>query len=216
VVFVHKAAAANSLIIATTGAELVGGQATLTLTDLNELARLQSDGTGWIIITVQNQTAEDEAVLPSNTSDEAWIFREVQPNATNGGTNVADAWTTRTLNNTLSDYGVDVKRTGNDIVMQQGRYHVHAESTFYRTDNTRLRLRNVTDNLTEEVSLSAYAHTGSTIVVALSGVVTVLSAEKTFRLEYFCSKSQRSDGLGVASGSGDSEVFTTVRITRDD
>lgn len=216
VVYVLKTYASNTVTVAAAGAELIGGASTQVLSDAGALLKLVSSGADWTVLADDNTSYDATVATQATTAgtEEAWIFREIQSNSTNGGTNTQDTWETRTLNDTLSDYGQDVQRVGSEWILQQGRYHVHVECSFYQTSETRLRLRNVTDSQTCAVSLNAFVRGSPTISVTLDGVVNVAATPKTFRLEYYCQSQRKNTGLGRATGTGEDEVYTIVRIAK--
>ena len=96
--------------------------------------------------------------IASNAS--LYIFREKQTNATHGGTNVLNTWTTRTLNETLYSAASDVtryvvvycsmkvanafengtKRSGSSITVLPGTYEIECYGSFFKTNTSALRL----------------------------------------------------------------------------
>jgi len=215
VIVVLKEHQSNNVTVRAYGSELIDGSSTAQLSALQERIKLVSDGDNWT--SVPMETLVDDAKIDrlTRTSDDLWVFRETQPNAIHNGANVRNSWTPRTLNQTLVDSGSEVTRNGSELTLQQGVYDFQARSVFYRTNFTRMRLRNLTDSNTVAVSLNAYAQSLQSCEAFLRATVTVATTSaETFRIEYYCSNRQRHVGLGRANGNGEEEVYSIVEIAR--
>jgi len=209
-----ESADANAVTVQGHGGNLIDGAVTATLPGANNVLKVASNGDGtWTSVELNTMSdAHIDVAVP--TADKNWVFNDTKANAVQGGTNVANAWTTRAITNTVADDGAEVQRTGNELTLEQGSYLVRAEATFYLTEFTRMRLYNVTDAAVEFSSLNASAHADNTITVSLNGVVTVPTASKTYRIEYHCTRAQDLTGLGRANGTGDAEVYAVVHVVK--
>lgn len=220
--FVKDGTDGDAVTVTAYGSETIDGVTTpYTLSSDKAFVKLTSNSTdGWLSVSALDTDGgvEDERVDERTApASDSWVFRDTKSNAINGGTNVASAWTTRPFNVTLRDCGAEILRSGNDFIVSQGTYSFHAECSFYKTQFTRLRLRNVTDNTTAAVSLNAFLNADSTGSVVLDDTIVVPSSQsKTFRLEYYCSRVQATTGLGRANGTGDAEIYAFIRFVKED
>ena len=215
-----KETGSNSIIVAAADGELIDNSVQpKTVVDSLKLVSNGTDGWSTISIRDTDGTADDEQIDTKKRSGaDIWIFQSRVANSLNGGTNVANSWATRSFNQMLLDGGSDIQflSSNNTFVLQQGCYRFHAECVFYRTDFTRVRLFNVSDGVTEAVSLNAFAGTSGSFTVTVKHFINVDSIEpKTFRLEYFCTRLQYSNGLGRANGTGDAELYAIVRFIKN-
>ena len=51
-------------------------------------------------------------------------------------------------------------------------------------------------------------------LVVMRGTVSVSTSAKTFQVQYYTSRVQTSNGLGVAAGIGQDEIYHTLKIRR--
>ena len=142
-----------------------------------------------------------------------WILHEEYAVATNAGSAVK-GWQTRTLNTLQGSNSTHVTLSGNQFTLATGTYSISASAPAYRVDNHRLRIHNVTDDVTELRGNAEYSRSSQTTAL-LQGVVTVTAEAKTYRLEHFCEKSRTKSGLGVAVGAaGENEVYAQMKIQK--
>jgi hypothetical protein len=141
----------------------------------------------------------------------------------NGGTPVANAWTTRPLNTELIDTLSLSTLSNNQFTLPAGSYVVEASQSFGSHVNVsmqfRSRLRNLTDNRTEAISTVCRLHlfTGSSVSdnCDLMGAFTI-DGTKTFALQYWVEGAVANVGLGFGApdNSGEPVRFATVAIRR--
>ena len=169
------------------------------------------DGANWI--DLENVTAPTSSVLGYLS------VNDTKATNTAGGTATTGSWAARTLNTSVVNTITGASLATNQITLPAGKYLVTARGSFYRTGNTQMRLRSTTTSteiVSPNVSMTYYIDGAVTIgiggEVVLSGVLN-LSAEEKFELQYYCSRTQASDGLGVARNVGsESEVYAEVTI----
>lgn len=128
----------------------------------------------------------------------------------NGGTGTSAAWRDRPLNTKPVDEIVGASLASNEITLPAGTYEYDAEAAFYGLNQTQLRFRNTTDNVTVDLGIVAYAIDGA--VHTVRGKFTIASP-KTFKLQYYSQSSRSNEGLGAGagfSGSGEDNVFTDI------
>ncbi|MEH1817289.1 MAG: hypothetical protein V7L09_33500 [Nostoc sp.] len=140
-------------------------------------------------------------------------MRETQPSGTEGGNATAGAWTKRKLNNIASDDTASVTLSNNEFVLPAGTYILNAISPFYRTATSRIRLRNVTDNIVLLNSASIYPGSGVDVQCfsEISGKFAI-AANKSLALEYRVFRNQDSGSLGLSSGWGVEEIFSIIDL----
>jgi hypothetical protein len=140
--------------------------------------------------------------------------REEQPSGTAGGASTASTWQQRVLNTVKTNGITGASLASNQITLPAGTYYVECSAPSYGTGQTKARLRNVTDSATAIVGQSHYVENGSYQSGGnsqVSGRIT-LSATKTLQLEHFTGTAQVTDGLGVAAGTSEVEVYAEVKI----
>ena len=145
------------------------------------------------------------------------IFNETQANGTAGGATVANAWTKRTLNTTNVNNITGASIATSVITLPAGTFKVNASAPFYSgvgaLDGSKLRLQNTTAATTAIIGQSSYIGNSPTQVApTLNGVFT-LATSSTLELQYYV-KSVQSNGLGLNSSTGVSEVYANIEITR--
>ncbi len=136
------------------------------------------------------------------------IFNETQAAGTQGGTNVLNTWTKRTLNTTLLNEISGCSVSSSVVTLPAGKYLCRAFAPFVFTGTTKIRLRNTSDGTTTLVGSGTYSAAGAGVYAAIDGYFSI-SATKNFEIQYYTGVVQATYGLGIASGS-DSEIFTTV------
>ena len=139
------------------------------------------------------------------------ILEYQQPNGTAGGSTVATTWTVWPVNTEVSDPNGIVSLSSNqftpmvdcdcdvEVILLRGHYH-------------RIRIYNVTDGVVVgEPGPGTFAHPtyGDQ---AISTVRRLLTAGKTYQIEYWASVALATDGLGAATSSGAAEVFGSVTL----
>ena len=139
------------------------------------------------------------------------VLEDQKATTTHGGSSVAATWTKRTLNTEASDGDSIVTLSSDQFTPIAGTYLVQVESSFYGSGDTQLRLRNVTKNTTDLLGLSNKS------VYAMSATMTgilVADGVDAFEVQYHTGAAQGSYGLGYASSSGETEVYTRVTLIK--
>jgi uncharacterized delta-60 repeat protein len=131
----------------------------------------------------------------------------------NAGTFTADVWQTRTLNIINASQGNRVTLNNNQFTLPAGQYSIYISAPAYKVGNHQIRLRNVTDDATELVGTSAVSSvTSESVNNSLIDGLLSLNKSCAFEVQHRCSISEPVDGLGVATGFGENEIYTTVKI----
>jgi hypothetical protein len=137
------------------------------------------------------------------------IFVEAQANGTSAGSSVATTYTKRTLNTTITNQITGCSIASSVITLTAGTYLVRAYAPFVFCNNVKLRWRNTTAGSTIINGTSNYA--GSGTINTLEQVFTI-TGSTNFELQYYGTVAQAGYGLGIASSSGDTEVYSVVTI----
>ena len=142
-----------------------------------------------------------------------FIANEVLSSGTNGGLSTSGTQT-RVLSNVVKNTIVGASLSSNQVTLPSGEYLVYATAIAYRADSHKAWLTNVTDTTDDLIGLAAYANQanfGSTAAV-ISGPLSV-SGTKAFSITHDIANGA-TDGLGQASSSGKSEIFTQITIEK--
>ena len=144
------------------------------------------------------------------------VLQDIKDNNVAGGTPVATTWSTRTLNTVTSDpNGLIIDLASNEWKVAAGAYQVKVLAPFHHTRGTRLRLYDVTNSVVIGYGPSLYINNGVDMEVSLNVRITP-HKDNVYRLEYYCERGGHSDGLGLPANVGQSEIYTTLELTRLD
>lgn len=151
------------------------------------------------------------------------VLSDVKPSGTNGGTSTSGAYVTRTLN-TIDDYsGIIQSFVSNQFQLDKGEYFIEASAPFVSANAlscvSKIKIRNITDSTDLIIGQNSYIgsvsgageHDGSISII--SGYVSIYSL-KTFELQHRVNNGRATDGFGPATGFGDNEVYSIVKITK--
>jgi len=120
---------------------------------------------------------------------------------------------TRVLNTVLANTISGASLATNIITLPAGDYYIEASSPVYKSNSSKIRLRNITDATTEIVGTSEWTGSGDSVQANsfLHGKITITST-KTFDIQHYITFAGATNGLGVGNGSGDVEVYSEIRI----
>lgn len=165
--------------------------------------------------------ATDPGLIPTPFASSLALFEDRQLVGVAGGTATEGSWLPRTLN-TFTDsvipYGAAL--AADQITLPDGEYLIEFMSIFNTDDqgplgNVRTRLHNITDDVTEILSMSNVVDGGATIQGNSNscgfGRMTVAGGPKVFELQYQVEFTRTVRGLGAASNF-DTEIYALVKI----
>ncbi len=200
-----------------------GGTARVTVTDatttisnavaasslsLTTALPVASGGTG------STTAAAARTALGAHSTDYIKLSHTVA-DGTNGGTATSGSWLTATVNTEDVDTGSLCTLSSNEFALAAGTYRYSISCIFYNTGYTQMRLYNVTDATVVDYGLSEYFSAGHDRASVMEGRFT-LASTKTLRLEYRCTLTSMTYGLGEATTwSGNNEVYRIITITRE-
>jgi hypothetical protein len=190
-----------------------------TLTMTNSVTAISIDGT---LASNSDSNLPTEAAVKSYADSKYlsyWVAADLKNSGTSGGASVATTWTNRVLNSLTGDTSdTSVTLSGNALTLTTGTYQINAVSTYYTITNVRTRIYNNTLGTAAIVGPNVWTGISTTYPAAshavVNGIVNVTDAENVFYLQYYATQTARSNGLGMALSTGDSEVYSTVTITK--
>lgn len=139
---------------------------------------------------------------------------ERQSQNTGGGTPTTGSWIARVLNTTDVDTSGISILGGNSLTLPAGTYHVLAYGPFYQTEQTQLRLYDVTHSAVLLTSPTSYFGNTSSVggLCQLSGYIT-LTSSSSLQVQYQQSVNGQTNGLGLPGNFGP-EVYTVAEFTK--
>jgi microcystin-dependent protein len=191
-----------------------GYNATAVTTHLFEFSDFTQQNNGYFVINASKSPAlvGVPQVLPRIAT-----ISDVKASGTSGGTATSGSYQTRTLN-TLSDpTGIVTSLASNQFVLPAGEYYIEASAPANYVNQHKAKLRNITDSTDALLGSSAYSAAsdsgGRTTSSYVIGNITISSA-KTFEIQHRVTTTFASFGFGFAASFGDSETYSTVKITK--
>lgn len=206
-----------------------GGAATVNVNGAGVKSLKESDGTTnpvSIPTTEDTEWRYDGTVFrrsSTNPSSYALLTYAVS-SGTDGGGNAAGAWTTRPINTENYDPNNIVSLSANRFTLGAGTYLITTSQTHWSFlgaggDSASGRIRNITDSTTLIVAETqhrnfALSSNGATLSVKTPTYKFTINSSKTFELQYYRDAIQTSNGLGVNSSTGESEIYASIFIQK--
>lgn len=156
----------------------------------------QYDGTNWV------------AVAPPVA-----IFNETQAANTAGGGATSGSFAKRTLNTTVVNQIDGCSIASSVITLPAGTYQVEAQAPVFSVTTNISRLQNTSDATTTITGTSNYATTDTSSQSFIIGTFTI-TASKNFEVQTRVGATKATNGLGVSTGLGANEIYTTIIITK--
>lgn len=144
------------------------------------------------------------------------LLQDQKASGTAGGGSTATTWTKHDLNTEVVDTGNHAALASSVITLAAGTYRVRGSACFHQAVGCRVRLRNTADSATlalGTISVCPAAANDGTVSL-LSGRFT-LAAQKTVELQYWVGAAKATDGLGLATTSGEVEVYADLELIRE-
>lgn len=152
----------------------------------------------------------DAAVAASNY---VIHVRDQKSSGTHGGGSTVGSYLSRALNTVVTNTIPGASLASNQITLPAGTYDLEATVPGYGCGGFKAKIFNVTDGT--DLLIGSFAVAEATYLIAdrshVLGRVT-LAAPKVLELRMRCNVSRASTGLGYASGYGDVEIYSEVRI----
>lgn len=159
--------------------------------------------------------------LTSGSSSIPAIIKDKKAYNVNGGSSSSGAWHPRDLTiNETSSLQSFATLSSNQVTVSAGTYQISAKSVFYISGVARLRWWNTTDSTADVIGgcNSATPSPGgsqSDQVPAFLDGVFVIGSSKVYELQYYCSASTSTSGLGIFSNiSGEDNYYSSIVINK--
>lgn len=128
-----------------------------------------------------------------------------------GGTPVAATWNKRLLNTEVQDADGIASLASNQITLAAGTYAVHAFGYSLGASGSKLRLRDITNNVTLVVGTNGYGDTAASVLNTLRGRFT-LAGSAVLELQHYLTLGGNTYNWGPATGIGAGEVEVNSEI----
>lgn len=149
-----------------------------------------------------------------DTSADYAHFQDQKANGTDGGGATGGATVARVLNATVTNTITGCSLGSNQITLPAGTYEIEASTPALAVDRHRAKLYNVTDatnSLLGTCEYSINATSSATIRSFVRGRITI-AAQKVFELRHYTQTTKATTAFGAAVSSGDTEVYSEIRI----
>lgn len=172
------------------------------------ILRFNTDGS---VDTTWSYTGLIQTSSP-NTNPATQIFDQ-KSSGIDGGTFTAGTWITRDLNQIITNSS-NIALSANRLTLLPGTYEISASAPGYQCGKHKIRLQNITKDITEKNGTAAYSSISADGSVSNSVLeVTLIITETTdYEIQHRCSDTKIDNGLGLSTGFDDPEVYTTVKI----
>ncbi len=205
-----------------------GSQITAGTVVAARMAVLVGDaGAGGTQGVVPAPAAGDAALVKFLRADATWaippaslgskiILQHIISSGTAGGSAAGTTWTDRPINTETLDQGNNCTLTANQFTLAAGTYSIDAAATMFNTNESNMRLRNITDGSTTLVgSGGRIDNTDATSLdTRVVGRFTIASP-KVFSLQYWAGAAKGTNGLGYDLGTGENNIFLTAVLIKE-
>ena len=142
------------------------------------------------------------------------VFREEQAAGTYGGSSTSGSYQKRTLNTTVVNNITGCSIASSVITLPAGTYYVTAVAPLYGPGSCRCRLQNTTDGTTIANGTNQGINTANDSASVDIEYYFTLAASKNIELQTRVANSVATDGLGNRCNFGDTEVYSSISITK--
>ncbi len=143
------------------------------------------------------------------------LIQDIKAANTGGGTFTSGAYRTRTLTTEVTDTHSDVVLAANQLTFTAGVYNCSILCPAFFVDYNSARLYNVTDAAVLLPSTNGYTNGSGagTAWVTIVGQFTIAAA-KAVEVQHICATTRASNGFGVETNLGVSEIYTSAEFWR--
>ena len=148
-----------------------------------------------------------------NRPNQRVYITDEKSSGSNGGASTGGSFTTRGISNSSSTPSwISFNFSSNTFTLKTtGEYHIYFSAPSYRGDEHKIRLFDVSNTATEIVGTSEFSDCDLTPGVStnsfLEGIVDVVSINTVYRLEHFVTVTKTTNGFGLATSSGEIEIY---------
>ena len=166
------------------------------------------------VTTATTATIKVSSSIDMSVLNTLAVYQDQKASGTGGGTNVAGAWTTRDINTETYD-PLSLASVASNQITPTIDCVLSWRCPFYRVDQFKTRLWNVTDSV-----LVAYGTQGNSFAASAGdsaesfGSAKVV-AGKAYRVDYYTATALATTGLGTFySAPGGVEIYSEVKLER--
>jgi hypothetical protein len=161
-------------------------------------------------------TVEKDIVVKGNIYGipQIAIIEEQLSNGTASVYSTTGSYVTRVLNTVVSNTISEVSLNSNQITLPSGTYKIDVLAPGYDCSRTKARLRNITDSSTMALGTNAYVTTGTASTYSHINIIVTISSTKVIEVQQFFESNTSNQNGGVATSSGDLEVYARIVITK--
>lgn len=174
-------------------------------------------GTRFRLKIIYNESRLEAPSVTSLTNSQIVTVYDKKTSGTNGGTFTSGAWQTRDLN-TLDDplSSGFASLSSNQVTLQAGTYEIEWSAPAYLVDRHQSRFYNITDAQTMKAGSSEYIDStdGNSTSSSYGSHIFTITGPKIFEIQHWCQKTEATVGFGTASGSGEDEIYTQIKIRK--
>jgi len=171
---------------------------------------------------VNDRVLINEAKNPDSAPGvyESALFHIVneQATATGGGGSTTLNFIKIPYNTVKTNEITGASLSSNQITLPSGSYYVSANTVLYRTNESKIFLRNVTDSTYDLIGHPMFVSQGDSAsgTVHIDGRITI-SSQKVFEIQVWTQRTQ-ANGFGYGSGitDGQASVFASLKIWKID
>lgn len=164
---------------------------------------------GYLVINASKSAALTAVPTPLTV-----YLKDVKTSGTAGGTATSGSYQTRTLNTVEGDTSF-VTLSSNQFTLSAGIYEIEAIAPAGIVSEHKAKLFNVTTSSDQILGSASYT-SSSDLTQTISSIVgrVMLSQSNTFEIRHRVAVTRSSNGFGLNSSFGDSEVYTQVKIKK--
>lgn len=147
------------------------------------------------------------------------LLRDQRAANTAGGAATTGSFQTHTLQTETYDSAGIVTLASNQFTLAAGAYYIRATAVFFRTSQTKLKIRDITAGADALIGDSVFSMTnaGEGTVTALVEGRIAPSVTTAYELQYQVANndSGNTNGLGIPANVGVVEIYAQVEIWRE-
>lgn len=170
-------------------------------------------GSGNAYFTINASKSPSLVTIP-NLAPRVAYLSDVKANTISGGSSIVGTQT-RALNTLVDSTGIVTSLVANQFVLPEGTYQIEGSSPAYAVNVHRVKLRNITDSVTQLFGTSEFAYNVQNVANRsfISGEIKI-SSPKTFELQQYTALAIGTNGLGVDHSNGEINVYSLLKITK--
>ena len=159
-------------------------------------------------------TLTDSANSTSMATASLYHVRDEKNTGANGGAAIAGQ-NTRVLNAEKVTNILGASLASNQVTLPPGKYWVEAYAPAYDCNRHRLSFYNVTDTSYDILGTACFSPSADQdgMLASFRGYIETTS-EKVFEVRHYVQTAKATNGLGVNTGDGNTEVYTDLMIRK--